>query len=159
MPLKIRWSQKEYLSMALMLLGACGLFQVIFIFIAQYYLSIGNYLVIILIPIAVTIALFYATTIIFDSFAQVERRKKIKSQYQKSVSRKEKLIRFLRFPITRPLLIIFVIFTGVFFLSYFISNLYLNNIISFLLAENIATIVCFFAANIIERRYGKVRRY
>ncbi len=158
MPLKIRWSQKEYLSIALMLLGGCGLFQVLFIFIAQYLLSVGNYLVVILIPIAVTFGLFYASTIIFDSYAQVERRKKIKRQFQKSIFKKEKIIRFLTFPITRPLLIVFAIFTGFFFSSYFICILYLDNVTSFLIAENLSTIACFFVANIIEKNYGRVRK-
>ena len=158
MPLKIRWAQKDYLSIALMLFGACGLFQAIIIFIAQYFLSIGNFLVIIIIPIGVTIALFYCSIIIFDSFAQVERRRKIRSQFRK-LSENKKLKKFLLFPIVRPLLILFSIFTALFLASYFISYLYLTNIISFIIAENIGTFVCLLVANLIEKSYGKVQRY
>jgi hypothetical protein len=158
MPLSIRWSQKDYLSIALMLFGGCGLFQVVIIFIAQYFLSIGNILVIVLIPIGVTIALFYGSIIIFDSFAQVERRRKIKSQFQKS-RYYTKLKKFLNFPIVRPLLIIFTIFVAIFFASFSISFFYLSNIFSFIIAENIATIVCLLIANLIEKSYGKVQRF
>jgi len=158
MPLNIRWKQKDYLSIALMLFGACGLFQAGIIFIAQYAFSIGNFLVIILIPIGVTIALFYCSVIIFDSFAQVERRAKIRSQFRKLTENK-RFRKFLLFPIVRPLLIIFSIFMGSFLLSYFISFIYLTNIISFIIAENIATFVCILVSNLIEKSYGKVQRF
>jgi hypothetical protein len=158
MPLNIRWSQRNYLSIALMLFGACGIFQVVIIFIAQYFLSIGNTLVIVLIPIGVTVALYYCSIIIFDSFAQVERRRKIKSQFQKS-SYYTKLKKFLYFPIIRPLLIIFTIFIAIFLASFSISFFYLNNTFSFIIAENLATFVCLLVANLIEKSYGKVQRY
>ena len=158
MPLNIRWRQKDYFSIALMLFGACGLFQAGIIFIAQFALSIGNYLVLIIIPIGVSIALFYCSIIVFDSFAQVERRAKIRSQFRR-LTENRKLKKFLAFPIVRPLLILFSIFIGVFLLSYFISFLYLTNIISFIIAENISTFVCMLVANLIEKSYGKVQRF
>jgi hypothetical protein len=158
MPLNIRWKQKDYVGIALMLFGACGIFQAGIIFIAQYALSIGNFLVLILIPIGVTIALFYCSIIVFDSFAQVERRAKIRSQFRK-LNENRRLQKFLLFPIVRPLLILFSIFTGIFLISYFISYLYLTNIISFVIAENVGTFVCILVANLIEKSYGKVQRY
>ncbi len=158
MPLNIRWRQKDYLSIALMLFGACGLFQVVIIFIVQYAFSIGNLLVITIIPIGVSIALFYCSIIVFDSFAQVERRAKIRSQFRK-LSENKRLKKFLLFPIVRPLLILFSIFMGVFLLSYLITYFYLTNIISFIIAENISTFVCMLVANLIEKSYGKVQRY
>ena len=158
MPLNIRWKQKDYLGIALMLFGACGIFQAGIIFIAQYAFSIGNLLVISLIPIGVTIALFYCSVIIFDSFAQVERRRKIRKQFRK-LSENSRFKKFLLFPIVRPLLILFSIFTAIFFISYFISYLYLTNDISFIIAENIGTFICLLVANLIEKSYGKVQRY
>jgi hypothetical protein len=158
MPLKIRWVQKDYFSIGLMLFGACGLFQALIIFIAQFFFSIGNYLVIILIPIGVTIALFYCTTIIYDSFSQVERRKKISKQFQKFIQIK-KIKRILLFPIARPILIVVIVFITIFFSSYFISFIYLNNIYSFIIAENLATIICLLTANAIEKNYAKVVKY
>ena len=158
MPLNIRWVQKDYLSIALMLFFACGIFQAAIIFVAQYLFGIGNILVVVIIPIGVTIALFYCSIIIFDSFAQVERRKKIKSQFQKS-SQFSKIKKILFFPIIRPLLIIFTIFIAIFLASYFIIFFYLNPIFSFIIAENIAAFVCLLVANLIEKSYGKVQRY
>ncbi|MFX1340750.1 MAG: hypothetical protein ACFFDK_19220 [Promethearchaeota archaeon] len=158
MPLNIRWKQRDYLGIAFMLFGACGLFQAGIIFIAQYALSLGNLLVIIIIPIGVTIALFYCSIIIFDSFAQVERRAKIRSQFRK-LTENRRIKKFLLFPIVRPLLILFSIFTGIFLISYFISFIYLTNIISFIIAENLGTLVCLLVSNLIEKRYGKVQRY
>ncbi|MFX1446187.1 MAG: hypothetical protein ACFFHV_22525 [Promethearchaeota archaeon] len=158
MPLNIRWKQRDYLGIAFMLFGACGLFQAGIIFIAQYALSLGNLLVIIIVPIGVTIALFYCSIIIFDSFAQVERRAKIRSQFRK-LTENRRIKKFLLFPIVRPLLILFSIFTGIFLISYFISFIYLTNIISFIIAENLGTLVCLLVSNLIEKRYGKVQRY
>jgi len=159
MPLNIRWSQKDYLSIALMLFGACGIFQVVIIFIAQYFLSIGNILVIVLIPIGVTVALFYCSIIIFDSFAQVERRRTLKRPFSKSKGNLSKLKRFVMIPIVRPLLIIFIVFLIMFFSSYFFSLVFWDRIVSFLVAENFSAIICFLVANLLEKNYAKVRRY
>ena len=158
MPLKIRWVQKDYLGITLMLFGACGLFQALIIFIAQYFFRIGNYLVIILIPVGVTIALFFCTTIIYDSFSQVERRKKVSKQFQKFRQRK-KVQQILLFPIVKPILIVIIVFNAVFFTAYFISYIFLTNIYSFIIAENLATITCLLTANAIERNYAKVVKY
>ena len=159
MPLRIRWAQKEYFCIALTLLGSCGLFQVVFIFIAQYFLNIGNYITVILIPLGVTLVLFYASTIIFNSYAHVKQRKKIKSQYLKGVFRKVGFKRMFESNVSKSLVIIFIVFTPFFFASYFISRVWLNNIYSFIIAENISTIVCVFVANIIEKRYARIKRF
>ena len=159
MPLRIRWIKREYFGIALMLFGLCGIFQAFYIFIAQYFLSIGNYLVIILIPIGVTFALFYASTIIFDSYSQVQRKRKIKRRFAKRIIDKVKSRKFLEFPVVRPILIIFAIFSVFFFPSYFISNIWFNNIISFIIAENLGTIACIFVANFIEKHYAKIQKY
>lgn len=159
MPIRILWSSKEYRPIALMLLGACGIFQLLFIFIAQYFLGIGNYLVLVLIPIAVTIALFFASVIIFEAFAQVERRRTLKRQFSKSKSGLSNLKKFLMFPVVRPLLIIFIIFLIMFFSSYFFSLNFWDKRVSFLIAENFSAIICFLIANLIEKNYAKVRRY
>lgn len=158
MPIKIRWSSKDYLPSGLMLFGFCGLFQVLFIFIAQYLLSIGNYLVIVLIPVGVTLALFYGAVIIFESYAEAERRTRLKSQFRKRRIKNQRLYQFLAIPIVKPLLIIFGIFSGLFFLSYVIAVAFLDNILSFILAENIATFICLLVANYIEKSHGRIQR-
>jgi hypothetical protein len=158
MPIRFRWSSKEYISIALMLFGACGLFQVFFIFVAQYFLGVGNHLVVILIPIGATIALFFGVVIIFESFAQVEKRKILKSQFSKS-QQISKIKKFLYFPIVRPLIITFPIFTILFFSTYGVCYIFLNNIMSFLIAENLATLISLLIANFIEKKYAKILRY
>ena len=159
MPIRIRWKSKEYLGIGLLLLGMCGMFQLFFIFVGQYFLGIGNYFVVILLPIGIWAALFFATTIIFESYAQVERREKLRSQFKKSGSKNSTVAKLLKFPITKPMLIIFILFNAFFFSSFFICYLFLNSTLSFLLAENISAIVCLLVANLIERNYGRITRY
>jgi hypothetical protein len=159
MPLRFRWTSKEHLPIAFMLFGVCGLFQVLFIFIAQYFLSVGNYIVIILIPIGISIVLFFGNIIIFESFAQVERKKVLKSQYYKKRANLSRFKIILQFPIARPLIITFPTFAALFFISFSISTLIVSNTISFIVAENIAALACLLIANLIEKNYAKVQRY
>jgi hypothetical protein len=159
MPIRFRWSSKEYMPIALMLLGACGIFQVLFIFLAQFILGVGNYIVVILIPIGTTIALFFGVVIIFESFVQVEIRKKSRSQFQKSRLELSKFRRILYFPIIRPIIIVFPIFTAIFFSTYGISLIFLDNVMAFLISENLAAIISLLIANLIEKKYAKINRY
>ena len=142
-----------------MLFGVCGLFQAFFIFIAQYFLGVGNYIVVILIPIGATIALFFGVILIFESFIQVEKRSKLKTQYQKSRQSVSKFRRILYFPIVRPVIIVFPIFTAAFFTTYGISMVFLDNVMSFLIAENLSTIISLLVANFIEKKYAKVQKF
>ena len=159
MPIRFRWTSKEYIPIAFMLFGACGIFQVLFVFLAQYILGVGNYLVVVLIPIGATIALFFGVVIIFESFVQVEKRKKLKSQFQKSRLESSKFRKILYFPIIRPIIIVFPIFAIVFISSYGISLIFLDNVMSFLIAENLATILSLLIANLIEKNYAKIQRF
>jgi len=159
MPIRVRWRTKEYIPFAFMIFGACGFFQILFIFIAQYLLSVGSHFVVILIPIGAIFALYFGTTIIFEAYAQIERKKKLKTQFQKSRGDFSALKRFLNFPIVRPLLIMFFIFTILFFIAYYIAVIYLDNTFSFLVAENFSALACLLIANLIEKRYGKIKRY
>ena len=159
MPLKIRWSSKEYISIALLLLGGCGLLQVLFIAISQYFLSVGNYLVITIVPLGIIFALYFATLMIYEAFAQVERKDKLKRQYNKSKSYSSKMKAILTNSIVRPLLINFAFFTVIFFVTYFISISFNDNQISFIVAEVTAGILCLLIANYFEKNYAKVRRF
>jgi len=147
------------MPIALMLLGACGIFQVLFIFLAQFILGVGNYIVVILIPIGTTIALFFGVVIIFESFVQVEKRKKVRSQFQKSRLELSKFRRILYFPIIRPIIIVFPIFTAIFFSTYGISLIFLDSVMAFLISENLAAIISLLIANVIEKKYAKINRY
>ena len=142
-----------------MLLGACGIFQALFIFLAQFILGVGNYVVVILIPIGTTIALFFGVVIIFESFIQVEKRKKNKSQFQKSRLELSKFRKILYFPVIRPIIIVFPIFTAIFISTYGISLIFLDNVMAFLISENVAAIISLLIANLIEKKYAKVSRY
>ncbi|MBY9018986.1 MAG: hypothetical protein KGD66_09160 [Candidatus Lokiarchaeota archaeon] len=159
MPLKIRWSSEEYISIALLLLGGCGLFQVLFIAISQYLLGVGNYLIITIVPLGTVFALYFASLMIYEAFAQVERKDKIKRQYAKSGSDSSKLKAILNNSIARPLLINFAFFTTFFFTTFFISLFFVDNQISFLLAEIISGVLCLLIANYYEKNYAKVRRF
>ena len=159
MPIRFRWTSKEYMPIALMLFGACGIFQVLFIFLAQFILGVGNYLVVILIPVGTTIALFFGVVIIFESFVQVEKRKKMRSQFQKSRMGASKFRRILYFPIIRPIIIVFPLFAVIFFSTYGISLIFLDNVIAFLISENVAVLISLLIANIIEKKYAKINRY
>ncbi|MFX1592416.1 MAG: hypothetical protein ACFFCL_06955 [Promethearchaeota archaeon] len=159
MPIRIRWLSKDYFGIGLLLLSICGLFQLYFIFIGQYLLAMGSHIIVVLIPIGVWIALFYATLIIFESYAQVERREKLKRGFRKKSIISSKIKKFLDFPITKPLLIVFILFNVFFFITFFIFVTFLDNSMAFLAAEVLSTIFCLLIANLIERNYGKVKRY
>lgn len=159
MALRIRWMSGNYYPFAFMMFGMCGLFQTIYIILAQYILNVGNYIIIILIPIAVSAALFYSSKIIFESFAQVERRKKFKSQFQKTKKKENRLQKILEFPISKPLLIPFSIFTGLFIATYIPCNIFLNSMFSFLIAENIGAMVCLVFADLFEKNFAKIRSF
>lgn len=159
MPIRIRWKTKEYFGIGLLLLGMCGMLQLFFIFIGQYFLEIGNYFVVILIPLGMTVATFFAAIVIFESFAQVERREKLRSQFRKSKIDVSNLEKFLNFPVTKPLIIVSIIFISFFFTTYYISATFLTNTISFIIAENTSAIICLLIANLIEKKYGRVQRF
>ena len=159
MPIRIRWNSKEYFGIGLLLLGMCGMFQFFFIVVGQYFLGIGNYFVVILIPIGITLAMFFASIIIFESYAQVERREKLRTQFRKSKSNLSILRRVWDFPLTRPLVVSFSVFISFFFVVFFICLFFLNNTISFLTAENFSAITCLLIANLIEKKYGRVQKF
>ncbi|MHA2394568.1 MAG: hypothetical protein ACXAEX_21780 [Promethearchaeota archaeon] len=159
MPIRIRWISKEYFGIGLLLLGMSGMLQLLFIFMGQYILGIGNYFIVLLIPLGITLAIFFASIIIFESYAQVERREKLRSQFRRSKTSISKLGKFLSFPITKPLLITTVTFTSFFFISFYICTIFLDNALSFLFAENISAIICLLIANLIEKKYGRVQKY
>ncbi len=159
MPIKIRWTSKEYFGSGLLLLGMSGIFQLFFIFIGQYLLAMGNHIIIVLIPIGIWVALFYAALIIFESYAQVERREKLRTRFLKSKIKSSTLKRFLSIPVTKPLLIIFIFFNFFFFIVFFISIVFYDNTIAFLIAEILSAIFCLLIANLIEKNYGRVKRY
>jgi H+/gluconate symporter-like permease len=122
-------------------------------------MGVGNYVVVILIPIGTTIALFFGVVIIFESFVQVEKKKKNRNQFQKSRLESSKFRKLLYFPIIRPVIIVFPMFAAIFISTYAISLIFLDNIMAFIISENVAAIISLLIANIIEKKYAKVQRY
>jgi hypothetical protein len=159
MPIRIRWFTREYLGIALMLLGAIIFIQTLFIVISQYFFGVGNYFVITIIPIGASIGLFYGGLIIYEAFAQVQRRKRLSRRFQKASETIKQIKKILKFPIVKPVLILVSIFVPVFLVSFAIGNVFLEGSYSFIIAQNIAVIFCLLIANLIERNYAKVRRY
>ena len=159
MPLKIRWSSREHIHFAILLFAACGFFQVLYIYLGQYILDVGNYIIVILIPTGVVVALFFASIIIFEAFAQVERTERLRRQFKKSKGYPSRIKSFLYFPIVRPLLITFIFFTVFFFVIYSISLIFVTPQNSYLIAEISSGIICLLIANLFEKNYAKVRRF
>ena len=159
MPVRIRWKSKNYFGIALMFLGACGLFQSLFIIIAQFILRIGNYFAITIIPLAVSLGLTYGAMIIFESIAQVQKRKQLKTQFKKGKSDIPLTKRILDFPITIPLLITLIIFSVFFIISYAITITFLDRRLSFIISEPVGVMILLLIANGFEKYYGKVIRY
>jgi len=159
MPLRIRWGSKDYIGVALLLFGACGLFQTFIIFLAIYILNVGSYFVVILIPIGVTLALYYGSLISYESFAQVERRRLLKTQYRKKNPKRPIISALVTSPILKPLMVLFSSFLIFFLITFFICILFLDNIISFIITEFISTMLCLLIANYIERILAGVKRY
>ena len=159
MPIRIRWFSKEYLGIALMLFGVIIFVQALFIILSQYFFGVGNYFVITIIPAGASIALFYAGLIIYEAFAQVRRRKELRSRFRKHVDSIQTIRKILKFPIVKPVLIIVSLFIPVFLISFAIGNVFLEESYSFIIGQNIAVIFCLLIANLIERNYAKVQRY
>jgi hypothetical protein len=159
MPLKIRWSSKEYIHYAILLFAASGLFQVLYIFLGQYLLDVGSYVIVIIIPTGVVVALFFASIIIFEAYAQVERSERLRRQFKKAKGYSSRIKSFLYYPIVRPLLITFIFFTVFFFIIYSISLIFMSPQGSYLLAEISSGIGCLLIANGFEKNYAKVRRF
>lgn len=159
MPIRIRWTSKEHFGSCLLLLSMCGMLQLLFIFIGTYLFAMGNHIVVVVIPIGIWIALFYAALIIFESYAQVERREKLRSRWRKLASKSSTLKKFLSISITKPLLIIVFFFSIFFIIIFSISVLFLDNSMAFLTAEILSAIFCLLIANLIEKNYGRVIRY
>ncbi len=153
MPLRIRWKSKENIGIALMLVGGCGLSQAMFILIGQLFLGVNNYFVMIIIPIGIIIATFYGTIIIYENYAQIRRREKLRSQFQ-AQREKNAFKKFINFPITKPLLIMSSVFILFFIIFYLILNIFLEGQLSFVFSETLAATIFLLICNVIERYYA-----
>jgi len=158
MPIKLNWIKGRNLGLALIFLGVMTLLQVLFILIAQYALNIGSIFAVILIPIGVIIATFYATLVIFESRTEMSqyRGKLQKRQYKSKKRAKNKnklkiIIDKVNWVYARPLLIISGVFIGGFWLTYLILfSLFEDQTIVYVIAENVGAILSLVIATYIE---------
>ncbi|MBY9007952.1 MAG: hypothetical protein KGD63_14520 [Candidatus Lokiarchaeota archaeon] len=159
MPVRIRWISKDYFGILLMFFGVFGLLQTLLILIAQFSLFVSSYYVVIIIPFGSIIALSYGAIVIYESIVQVKKRKQLKSQFRKSKAQKSLIKKILNFPIIIPLVITTGVFISFFLIIYAITVTFLDIRVSFVIAEIIGAIILLLVANVIEKFYGKVRRY
>jgi len=158
MPIKLMWLKGKNLGLSLMFLGLMFLLQVLFILIAQYSLNIGSIYAVILVPIGVIVATFYATLVVFESRTEMSQyRGNFQKQHKrtrKKVTSKNKLkeiINKINWMYARPLLII----SGIFIVGFWITYLILFSIIEdqtivYVVAENVGAILSLVFATYIE---------
>ncbi|QEE17698.1 hypothetical protein DSAG12_03536 [Promethearchaeum syntrophicum] len=158
MPIKLNWIKGKNLGLSLIFLGMMTLLQVLFILIAQYALSIGSIYSVILVPIGVIIATFYATLVIFESKTEMsqyrgnfqKRKQKTQKKAQKSNKLKEILSK-INWVYARPVLIIAAIFIGGFWITYLIIfSLFEDQTVVYVIAEIVGAILSLVFATYIE---------
>ncbi len=158
MPIKLMWLKGKNLGLSLIFLGVMTLLQVLFILIAQYFLSIGSIFAVILIPIGVIVATFYATLVIFESRTEMSQyRGNFQKQHKKtrkrvtSKNKIKKIIDKINWVYARPLLIISGIFIGGFWITYLILfSIIEDRTIIYVIAENVGAILSLVIATYIE---------
>ena len=158
MPIKLMWLKGRNFGLALIFLGVMTLLQVLFILIAQYALNIGSIFAVVLIPIGVIIATFYATLVIFESRTEMSQyRGNFQKRYQKKRKKNSKINKIkeivdkVNWVYARPLLIISGIFFGGFWLTYLILfSLFEDRTIVYVIAENVGAILSLVTATYIE---------
>lgn len=148
MPVKIYWMRGRNLGLALIFLSLVGFIQVIFIIIAQYGLQIGSQEIVILVPLGVTIALFYAVIVVFESWANITKYREARPFSQK----KSKTIRFLQrynWILLRPVGVIILGFMILFAITLGITQ-GLDQSLRYVIAENVGAIGGLLLATYIE---------
>ena len=114
--IKLNWFRGKSLGLALIYLGAMGLFQICFIALGQYGMKVGSRPLMILIPIAVIFATFYSILIIFESNTSMsEYRNTHKFKHSKYSKNKSLIAKITSNIYLRPPLYVIAVFTVMFF--------------------------------------------
>ena len=158
MPIKLMWVKGRNLGLAMIFLGIMSLLQVLFILIAQYALSIGSIYSVVLIPIGVIIATFYATLVIFESRTEMSQyRGNFQKRYQTKRKRSTKsnklkeILNKINWVYARPVLIIAGIFIVGFWITYLILfSLFEDQTVVYVIAEIVGAILSLVFATYIE---------
>ena len=166
MPIKLIWTKGRNLGLGLIFLGVSCLLQVLFILIAQYALSIGSIYSVVLIPIGVIIATFYATIVIFESRTEMSQyRGNFQKRNQKSRKRAHKtnkikdILSKINWVYARPVLTISGIFIGGFWITYLILfSLFEDQTVVYVISEIVGAILSLVFATYIETSTFKQTR-
>ncbi|MCF2139839.1 MAG: hypothetical protein K9W44_07285 [Candidatus Lokiarchaeota archaeon] len=162
---KLNWFRGKSLGLALIYLGIMGIYQLLFMVLAQYGLQIGSRPIIILVPIGVILATFYSVIILFETnTTMIQYRQKMKyknkKKKKKKVSSKQAFLSAIsvlwKNTYIRPIFYTVIVFATVFGLSYWVCTLFVEEISSvFVLADNIGAIGCILFANYFDQTTNK----
>jgi hypothetical protein len=148
MPIKLNWTRGRNLGLALIFLSLIGFLQVIFIIIAQYGMKVGSQAIVIFVPMGVTLALFYAIIIIFESKTSISKYREARTYLQKKKSQAT-FVDKINWPLVRPFVMIVISFGVLFGLSVWASHK-LEPTISYVISSNIGAIGSLLFAAYIE---------
>ena len=149
--IKLNWLRGKSLGLALIYLGIMGLFQIIFVAIAQYGMKVGSQPISILVPIAVILATFYCVLALFESGTTMNEYRNVHRQHQKKYS-KGKLSDFVNNIYVRPLLIVCGVFTGIYFLTWLILFSFIEKSwVEFIINDNVAAFAVIILVSFLER--------
>ena len=148
MPIKLNWTRGRNLGLALIFLSLIGFLQIIFIIIAQYAMKVGSQAIVVFVPLGVTLALFYAIIIIFESKTSISKYREARTYLQKkkiNASFSEKI----NMALVRPFLMIIIAYGILFGISVAATNK-LEATISYVISSNIGAIGSLLFAAYIE---------
>ncbi|MHA1776054.1 MAG: hypothetical protein DRO88_06070 [Promethearchaeia archaeon] len=145
---KLNWFRGKSFGLALIYFGVMGLYQLIFMLLAQYGLQIGSRPIIILIPLGVIFATAYSVIILFETnITKIHNLQKKHYKSKKKKTRKKmaktafiSTISLLwKNPYIRPVFLTMVVFGITFGISYGVCSILVDEKSTlFVLADNIA---------------------
>ena len=165
MPIKLQWTRGKNLGLALIFLGVMGFVQVIFVTIAQYAMEVGALYYTFLIPIGVTLALFYSTIVIFESSTSMQKYRSSRTYTKKKKSTSKMDIQAMvdKIPIDkaylRPVLIVIIGFSILFGITYLITKDSIDEMSTvFIVCENVGAIGSLLLATYVEMENSRKAR-
>ncbi len=150
----ILWMSKDFIYINLIILSLCGFFQFFILLLSNYFFKIEYYSMVISLVIGVTLPMFWASDNILQTYMKYDQRFQLRDQYKKRRKREEsKRQMILAIPIIKSLLIVFSMFTIMFFTVFFICYMFIDNYMSFFIAEHSGWITCIITSTNIKKYY------
>jgi hypothetical protein len=158
--IKLNWLRGKSFGLALLYLGIMGLFQILFITVAQYGMKIGSRPITILVPIAVILATFYCVLVIFESYTSMnEYRSSHTLKHSKYAKNKGFLSKIIKNIYVRPVFYVVIIFSGIFFFTWLILFAFFEqNWIVFAIVDNVAALGLILITAYIEKANSRKTR-